>query len=100
MTIKISEYGAVISDDETGATVYNSLKTALNKYSKVEVSFEGVITMATYCAKQIFGKLYLDLGSKAFFDRLLLTHASQDIKFIIRTGIESALSDRSSQNAN
>ena len=50
-------------------------------------------TMATYCAKQIFGRLYLELGAEAFFDKIILTNTSNEMKLIIKIGIQNALEE-------
>lgn len=93
-TIFLFKFGAVINDTQTGATIYNTIKQALEKPSnQVEVELLGVITMATFCAKQIFGRLYVEMGQSDFFARLIMKNATSDLKFIIRTGIESALED-------
>lgn len=49
--------------------------------------------MATFNAKQIFGRLYLELGSSDFFERINLKGTSENIKLIIRMGIQSALEE-------
>ena len=49
--------------------------------------------MATFCAKQIFGKLYVDLGSENFFERIEILNASDDLKSIIKIGIQSAIQE-------
>jgi hypothetical protein len=49
--------------------------------------------MATFNAKQIFGKLYLELGANEFFEKLEIKNASDDLKLIIRLGIQSAIDD-------
>jgi hypothetical protein len=95
MTIQLFKFGTVINDTQTGSTIYNAIKNALSSArSPVEVDFLGVVTMATFCAKQIFGKLYVELGQESFFDKLVLKNASPELRFIIRTGIESALEDK------
>jgi len=92
--MKLSKFGSVINDTQTGALVYQAISDELKKSSlPIDIDLAGVITMATFCAKQIFGKLYLELGQAEFFGRLILRNASSDLRFIIRTGIDSALED-------
>jgi hypothetical protein len=92
--MQLSKFGSVINDTQTGSQVYQAISDELKRSSSpVDVDLTGVITMATFCAKQIFGKLYLELGQSAFFSRLILKNASSDLRFIIRTGIDSALED-------
>ncbi len=54
--------------------------------------------MATFCAKQIFGRLYIVYGPSKFFEYLIIKNASDDLKTIIRIGIESAIEDDSKTN--
>lgn len=93
MKINLLDFGSVINDKETGEALYSAIKVLLKENNTVEVNFSGVITMATFCAKQTFGRLYVELGPQDFFNRLVLKNANSDLKFIVRTGIESALTD-------
>jgi hypothetical protein len=95
MSIQLLNFGTVINDTQTGASIYDAIKSSLSSnHSPVEIDFSGVVTMATFCAKQIFGKLYVELGQESFFNKLVLKNASPELRFIIRTGIESALEDK------
>ena len=95
MKVNLISFGSVINDKETGEAIYNSIRKALQGMAPIEIDFSGVITMATFCAKQTFGRLYIELGPQEFFNRLVLKNANSDLKFIVRTGIESALTDAS-----
>lgn len=93
MKVALMNFGAVINDKETGEALYSAIRKALLSAGSIEIDFSGVITMATFCAKQTFGRLYIELGPQEFFNRLVLKNANSDLKFIVRTGIESALTD-------
>lgn len=47
--------------------------------------------MATFCAKQIFGKLYIDLTPSVFYNNIKIIRATEDVKLIIRLGIQNAV---------
>ena len=47
--------------------------------------------MATFCAKQIFGKLYMELNPDVFFSNIKIKNANDDVKLIIRMGIQNAI---------
>ncbi len=90
--ISLKQYAPVISDEQTGLEILNLIKDALNK-DVVVVDLSDVKSMATFCAKQIFGKLYKELGSAPFYSKIQIKNANDDLKVIIRMGIVSALND-------
>jgi hypothetical protein len=90
--LDINKYGPIISDRETGKEIYDLIKSRLD-VSEVIVDLSSIKSMATFCAKQIFGKLYVELGAQTFFDKVELKNASDDIKTIIKIGIQSALDE-------
>jgi hypothetical protein len=49
--------------------------------------------MATFCAKQVFGNLYLELGPSDFFEKIRISNANDDIRTIIKIGIQHAVSN-------
>lgn len=91
--IDLTEYGPIISDKETGEEIYNKINEVLNSHHKIIINLESILSMATFCAKQIFGKLYLELSPTLFFERIKIQNANDDIKLIINMGIHSALND-------
>jgi hypothetical protein len=95
MIIEIKKFGLIVSDQDSGKVIYDEIKSQIEAHQKCIVDFHNVKSMATYNAKQIFGKLYLELGSAVFFDKIEIRNASEDLKLIIRLGIQSALEDDS-----
>jgi len=91
--IDLKEYGPIISDKETGEVIYNLIIKEIKNSKKVSINLGGIKSMATFCAKQIFGKLYVELGSEVFFQNIQLENASDDLKTIIKIGIKSALDE-------
>lgn len=92
IVISLNQYAPVISDEQTGLEILNSIKSALES-DDVVVDMTEVKSMATFCAKQIFGTLYVELGPSVFYSRIQIKNANDDIKVIIRMGIVSALND-------
>jgi hypothetical protein len=88
--IDLIEFGPVISDKEIGNKIYSIIKNYVDK-EPVELDLSGIKSMATFCAKQVFGNLYLELGSQKFFDRVHIKNANDDVKTIIKIGIQHAL---------
>lgn len=90
--IQLEQYAPVISDEKTGIEIYNLIKNALSD-DVVIIEMSNVKSMATFCAKQIFGQLYKELGPNTFYSKINIKNANDDIKVIIRMGIVSALND-------
>lgn len=93
MKIQLEKYGLIISDQELGNEIFSEISNILKSNSKCIVDFQNVKSMATFNAKQIFGKLYLDLGAAVFFSKIEIKNATDDLKLIIRLGIQSAIED-------
>jgi hypothetical protein len=93
-TVSLEQYGPIISDKQVGDEILSFLKREIERDSPVVVDLGGIKSMATFCSKQIFGHLYLALGPQDFFEKLKLTNVTDDIKLIIRIGIEDALEDK------
>jgi hypothetical protein len=92
--ILLSKYGPIISDKVIGEDIYKEVKSALSNNNDVIVDFSEIKSMATFNAKQIFGRLYLELGSENFYEKIDLKNTSPELKLIIRMGIQNALDER------
>ena len=92
--LNLTQYGPIVSSKTVGEEIYNIIKSSLVKEQNITVNLENIKSMATFCAKQIFGKLYIELGSQQFFDRITLKGADNDIKTIIQIGIQHALEEQ------
>ena len=91
-TVCLNQYAPIISDEQIGEEIYKVINDALSN-DIVTVDFDGVKSMATFCAKQIFGKLYKGLGPESFYEKIFIKNANEDLKVIIRMGIVSALNN-------
>lgn len=92
-TIVVKKFGSIISDKETGNALLGELKQGLKENDEIIIDLEGVISMATFCSKQIFGSLYLELGAEIFFNKIKFTRGTNDVLAIIKIGIQSALEE-------
>ena len=90
-TISLSKFAPVIRDKETGQQIYDSIKQMNPESEVVTIDFKDIVTMATFCAKQIFGKLYMELNPDVFFSNIKIKNANDDVKLIIRMGIQNAI---------
>lgn len=89
--INLQGYAPIISDNNSGEEILNEISEALKTNEVISIDMKGIKSMATFSAKQIFGKLYMDLGPENFFNRIEIENASDNIKTIIRIGIEGVL---------
>lgn len=92
--INLDKYSPIISDKGIGDEIFNLIKKELEVQEVVSLDMSRIKSMATFCAKQIFGKLYMEIGSEAFFNKLHIKNASDDLKVIIKVGIQNALEDK------
>lgn len=95
--ITLEKYSPIISAKEDGDAIFNLINEALLVDSKIELDLGPIKSMATFCAKQIFGRLYLKLGSQNFFNAIVIKNATDDLKTIIRIGIQNAIDDSNSE---
>lgn len=91
--IKLSNYGIIISSKSTGEEIYNDIKSKLDSNESVTIDFGGIKSMATFCAKQIFGRLYIEMGGRSFFEKIKMVNADNDLKTIIEIGIQHSLAN-------
>ncbi len=96
--IQLKKYGSVITDEKVGKQIFDDIKKELKKEQKIIIDFSEVETMATFCAKQIFGKLYVELKPEVFFDRIELTSTNKDLQIVIRWGILHAIEEQEKNN--
>ncbi len=92
-TIDLSKYAPLITRRELGDEIYSLIKARLDKDGEVVVSMINIVSMTTFCAKQIFGRLYVGMGREEFRQRVHLVNLSEDVKFIIRIGITNAVKE-------
>lgn len=89
--IDLQKYAPIISDNSAGDKILLEIRTELYTGDSVCIDMNDIKSMATFCAKQIFGQLYKELGSEEFFNKIEIKNASDNVKTIIRIGIESIL---------
>lgn len=91
--INLNKYAPLITRRELGDEIYSLIKEELNVSDEVEILMTDVVSMTTFCAKQIFGRLYVELGREEYRRRVHLINSSDDVNFIIRIGITNAVKE-------
>jgi len=89
----LNKYAPLITRRELGDEIYSLIKEELNVSDEVEILMTDVVSMTTFCAKQIFGRLYVELGREEYRRRVHLINSSDDVNFIIRIGITNAVKE-------
>ena len=92
-TINLNKYAPLITRRELGGEIYTLIKQGLERNDELEVSMSNIVSMTTCCAKQIFGRLYVELGREEYRRRIHLINLSDDVNFIIRIGITNAVKE-------
>lgn len=90
-SISLQQYSPIISDKEKGNVIYNDIFELDPQNERVEIDMTGIMSMTTFCAKQIFGQLYKKLGSCLFEKNIILKNVSSDVLLIIKMGIKNAV---------
>ena len=99
MELKLEKYGQIISNDSFGKEIANEIHLLLKESNKTIIDFLGVRSITLNNAKQIFGELYLELGSEDFFKRIQLNNISSNLEYIIRLGIQDSIHSREEEYA-
>ena len=90
-SISLQKYSPIISDKEKGNIIINDIFELNPQDEQLEIDMTGILSMTTFCAKQIFGKLYKKLGSSLFEKNIILKNVSSDVLLIIKMGIKNAV---------
>lgn len=91
--LDLSQYAPIISDKTIGQEIYERIKELDPMTNKVVVELSSIKAMTTFCAKQIFGRLYVELSSTVFYNNVILKNVAEDVKFSINYGVKSAVDD-------
>ena len=94
VTLDLKKYGPLITSREKGELIYKLIFEEINKGTDVvEIEMGAIVSMTTFCAKQIFGQIYVKLGAAQYAQRIKLKNASDDVMFIIRIGVTNAVKE-------
>ena len=90
MDLLLSKYGDVIATDEKSSKIYEFLKTNISGNDKIIIDASNV-TISTKSSRLIFGKLYKELKSKVFLEKISFKNASALFMFSVNEGIATEL---------
>lgn len=91
--LQMNRFKSIVTRKSDGDAVYSEIKAHLNNGEKIIVDFSGIDTMTTYFAKQVFGKLYMELGAEDFSNQISFEkhNMSADVELVLRIGISGAI---------
>jgi len=90
MNLVLSKFGNVIATDEKSAEIYNFINEAVKKNDVVKIDAKNV-TISTKSSRLIFGKLYKQLTSKIFLEKIVIENASPIFMFSVNEGISTEI---------
>ncbi|WP_396151088.1 hypothetical protein [Flavobacterium sp.] len=86
----LSSFGNVIATDEKSSEIYNHIKNLINQGDSIKIDAKNV-TISTKSSRLIFGKLYKELTSKVFLEKIFIENASTIFMFSVNEGISTEI---------
>lgn len=90
--VDLNKYGPVINREATGEACYHDIINADPRENIVIVRMKSIVSMTTIRAKQIFGRIYRELGEEVFSKNIILD-VTDGVYIIIEMGLEEMLSE-------
>lgn len=85
---------AIVSG-ETASKIAKKVKSidssVFNKKGTIEIDMTDISYMSTQCAKDSFGKAYVDMGPQRFSQKIKFVNLDEAVEHTIRKGILEAL---------
>lgn len=91
--VDLNKYGPVINMESTGDACYQDIMNADPQNNKVVVRMKSIVSMTTTRAKQIFGRIYKELGEDLFSSNIILD-VTDGVYIIIEMGLEEMIADQ------
>lgn len=90
----MNRFKSVVTRKSDGEDVYNEIKQHLDRGEIIIVDFTDIDTMTTYFAKQVFGRLYVEMGADRFSTKVKFdkSQMSDDVELVLKIGIAGAIS--------
>ena len=90
--VNLNKYGTVINTEQLGEQCYNDIMKENPRDNQVLVRMKDIVSMTTTRAKQIFVRIYKEIGEEKFTKNVVLD-CSDGVYIIIEMGLEELLSD-------
>lgn len=91
--LQMNRFTSIVTRKSDGEEIYQEIKSHLDDGDVIIVDFSGIDTMTTYFAKQVFGKLYVEMGADSFGKMIKFEkqHMSDDVELVLKIGISGAI---------
>lgn len=92
--LQMNQFRSAVTRKSDGDNVYQEIKTHLDGGDTIIVDFSGIDTMTTYFAKQVFGRLYTELGAERFTEKVKFdkSRMTDDVELVLKIGIAGVIS--------
>lgn len=94
-SFSFEDYAPSLSDNLIAESIYSEIQKLDPLHNQITIDFAGLIAMTTVCAKNIFGKLYIELGAAIFNKNMILKNAEESIRIVMKWGITKAIEENS-----
>ena len=91
MEVTLKKFGTSIVTPDRGKEVYDYLKRCYDEDGNLIIDLADTVSMTTYCARQIFGEFYTELGPAHFYKTIKLKNLSDELGLVIKMGIRKAI---------
>ena len=91
MELKLKETGEILGLRETGSRLRKLIETAVKQEEPVLIDFDGVESVSSSFADELFAKIYIEIGQDKFVNLIKLKNANNFIKTIINSSIKDRL---------
>ncbi len=93
-TLELKAYRHIVVENQTYTAIYAAIKKAIEQNRRAKVDFTNVLIISPSFAKQVFGKLYIELGANRFSELIKVTNANDKIDLLIRVQIQNAIDEK------
>lgn len=93
-TIQLTAYPNITTENKAHSSIYTEIKKALEENYKIKVDFSNITNICSSFAKEVFGKLCLELEPKRFFERINIVNANNNVDLIIKVEIQNSIDEK------
>ena len=93
-TLQLKDYRTIIVENKTPTTIYTEIKKTIEEKRNAKVDFSNIAMISPSFAKQVFGKLYLELGDKRFSEVVKIINANDKIDLLIKIEIQNSIDEK------
>lgn len=85
--VNLSKYSPIISDKSLSDIIYTEIMNRNPLENQIIIDFSNIKAITTHFGKQVFGRLYSELGNNIYYNHIRVINAYDSIFPIINLGI-------------